>query len=156
MDNKYFKLGEAYGIMARALPQVIGTPAKVSSANIRPVVGLATGMHLLLTNRAMTPAIDRAIRDVLNDVDVDSLGTSVVTLEDQGYWINGFYSGSSKKPLNDGEYMAQARSAKELSQEDVATALGVTKSAVSQWESSARSIPKDKKALIEELLDIRF
>ena len=68
-DNTVKALGRAYGIMAAQLPNIIGTPCRVQTANQWPLRGLGEGMRYMISNRKLTPEVDRAIRDALDGVD---------------------------------------------------------------------------------------
>ena len=92
-DNTVKALGRAYGIMAAQLPNIIGTPCRVQMANQWPLRGLGEGMRYMISNRKLTPEVDRAIRDALDGVDDMDEDMQALPIVQRGVWELAYMQG---------------------------------------------------------------
>ena len=153
-DTAVKALGYVYGIMAAQLPNIVGTPYRVQTANQWPIRGLGEGMRYMISNRKLTPEIDRAIRDALDgvvDMDEDMQALPIVQ---QGVWELAYMQGRCALILSDGEYLRERLKARGLTMEQAAEACEVSKAAVHSWCAGIKPIPQARRELLAERLGI--
>ena len=153
-DTAVKALGYVYGIMAAQLPNIIGTPFRVQMANQWPLRGLGEGMRYMITNRRLTPEIDRAIRDALDSVDDMDEDMQALPIVQQGMWELAYMQGRCAPILSDGEYLRERLKAKGLTMEQAAEACEVSKAAVHSWCAGIKPIPQVRRELLAERLGI--
>lgn len=153
-DTAVKALGYVYGIMAAQLPNIIGTPFRVQMANQWPLRGLGEGMRYMITNRRLTPEIDRAIRDALDSVDDMDEDMQALPIVQQGMWEIAYMQGRCAPILSDGEYLRERLKAKGLTMEQAAEACEVSKAAVHSWCAGIKPIPQVRRELLAERLGI--
>ena len=153
-DNTVKALGRAYGIMAAQLPNIIGTPCRVQTANQWPLRGLGEGMRYMISNRKLTPEVDRAIRDALDGVDDMDEDMQALPIVQQGVWDLAYMQGRCAPILSDGEYLRERLKAKGLTMEQAAEACEVSKAAVHSWCAGIKPIPQARRELLAERLGI--
>lgn len=131
MDTKKqaYKLGQVYGLAAKYLPDVLGTPGKVTTAALTPLQAAGQAIMALHTNRAITPDIDVRLADIMQDVDPDF--PALADLDLQGAWWAGYYNAGKIEAQG----IAENRKAKGLSQAQLASAIGVLQKDISRWET---------------------
>ena len=151
-DTAVKALGYVYGIMAAQLPNIIGTPYRVQTANQWPLRGLGDGMRYMISNRKLTPEVDRAIRDALDGVDDMDEDMQVLPIVQQGMWELAYMQGRCAPTLSDGEYLRDQLKARGLTLEQAAEACEVSKAAVHSWCAGIKPIPQARR----ELLAARF
>ena len=153
-DNTVKALGRAYGIMAAQLPNIIGTPCRVQMANQWPLRGLGEGLRYMISNRKLTPEVDRAIRDALQGAEDITEDEHALPLNQQGMWELAYMQGRCAPILSDGEYLRERLKAKGLTMEQAAEACEVSKAAVHSWCAGIKPIPQARRELLSERLGI--
>ena len=153
-DNTVKALGRAYGIMAAQLPTIIGTPCRVQMANQWPLRGLGEGLRYMISNRKLTPEVDRAIRDALQGAEDITEDEHALPLNQQGMWELAYMQGRCAPILSDGEYLRERLKAKGLTMEQAAEACEVSKAAVHSWCAGIKPIPQARRELLSERLGI--
>ena len=153
-DTAVKALGYVYGIMAAQLPNIVGTTHRMQMANQWPLRGLGEGMRYMITNRRLTPEIDRAIRDALDSVDDMDEDMQALPIVQQGMWELAYMQGRCAPILSDGEYLRERLKAKGLTMEQAAEACEVSKAAVHSWCAGIKPIPQARRELLAERLGI--
>ena len=153
-DNTVKALGRAYGIMAAQLPSIIGRPWRVQMANQWPLRGLGEGLRYMISNRKLTPEVDRAIRDALQGAEDITEDEHALPLNQQGMWELAYMHGRCAPVLSDGEYLRDQLKAKGLTMEQAAEACEVSKAAVHSWCAGVKPIPQVRRDLLTERLGI--
>ena len=153
-DTAVKALGYVYGIMAAQLPNIVGTPHRMQMANQWPLRGLGEGMRYMITNRRLTPEIDRTIRDALDSVDDMNEDMQALPIVQQGMWELAYMQGRCAPILSDGEYLRERLKAKGLTMEQAAEACEVSKAAVHSWCAGIKPIPQARRELLAERLGI--
>ena len=153
-DTAVKALGYVYGIMAAQLPNIIGTPFRVQMANQWPLRGLGDGMRYMISNRKLTPEVDRAIRDALDGVDDMDEDMQALPIVQRGVWELAYMHGRCAPVLSDGEYLRDQLKAKGLTMEQAAEACEVSKAAVHSWCAGIKPIPPVRRELLAERLGI--
>lgn len=153
-DTAVKALGYVYGIMAAQLPNIIGTPYRVQTANQWPLRGLGEGMRYMIANRRLTPEVDRAIRDALDGVDDMDEDMQALPIVQQGMWELAYMQGRCAPILSDGEYLRERLKARGLTMEQAAEACEVSKAAVHSWCAGIKPIPQARRKLLAERLGI--
>lgn len=147
-DTAVRALGYVYGIMAAQLPNIIGTPCRVQMANQWPLRGLGEGMRYMISNRKLTPEVDRAIRDALDGVDDMDEDMQALPIVQQGVWDLAYMQGRCAPVLSDGEYLRGQLKARGLTLEQAAEACEVSKAAVHSWCAGVKPIPHARRELL--------
>lgn len=147
-DTAVKALGYVYGIMAAQLPNIIGTPYRVQTANQWPLRGLGEGMRYMIANRKLTPEVDRAIRDALQGVEDITEDVHALPLNQQGMWELAYMRGRCAPVLSDGEYLRDQLKARNLTLEQAAEACEVSKAAVHSWCAGVKPIPQARRELL--------
>ena len=153
-DTAVRALGYVYGIMAAQLPNIIGTRHRVQMANQWPVRGRGEGWRYMISNRKLTPEVDRAIRDALDGVDDMDEDMQALPIVQQGMWELAYMQGRCAPILSDGEYLRERLKAKGLTMEQAAEACEVSKAAVHSWCAGIKPIPQVRRELLAERLGI--
>ena len=153
-DTAVKALGYVYGIMAAQLPNIIGTPFRVQMANQWPLRGLGDGMRYMISNRKLTPEVDRAIRDALDGVDDMDEDMQALPIVQRGMWELAYMQGRCAPVLSDGEYLRDQLKAKGLTMEQAAEACAVSNAAVHSWCAGIKPIPQARRELLAERLGI--
>lgn len=153
-DTAVKALGYVYGIMAAQLPNIIGTPCRVQTANQWPLRGLGEGLRYMISNRKLTPEVDRAIRDALQGTEDITEDDHALPLSQQGIWELAYMQGRCAPVLSDGEYLRDQLKAKGLTMEQAAEACEVSKAAVHSWCAGIKPIPQVRRELLAERLGI--
>lgn len=123
-------LGKIYGLAERALPKILGDPDKKVAASESPINSLAEIMRLLLTKKALSDELDKDIRELLDDVDVDT--PEHIDQGSQALWWIGYYS---MRHTDFDHGIAAMRRRKGMTQAKLAAAVGTNQRAVSRWET---------------------
>lgn len=116
------------------------------------VISAANNLHLL------TPDIDAQIAEALAEISnieppMEKGVEKRRPIEIQGSWQLGYYAGKSKRPLAGAEFdIAAARKAKNMTQSQLAEAMGVDQALVSRWENGKVSPNKENLAKLKEIL----
>lgn len=153
-DTAVKALGYVYGIMAAQLPNIVGTPHRVQMANQWPLRGLGEGLRYMITNRRLTPEVDRAIRDALQGAEDIAEDAHALPLNQQGMWELAYMHGRCAPVLSDGEYLRDQLKARDLTLEQAAEACEVSKAAVHSWCAGIKPIPQARRELLAERLGI--
>ena len=153
-DTAVKALGYVYGIMAAQLPNIIGTPCRVQMANQWPLRGLGEGLRYMISNRKLTPEVDRAMRDALQGAEDITEDEHALPLNQQGMWELAYMQGRCAPILSDGEYLRERLKAKGLTMEQAAEACEVSKAAVHSWCAGIKPIPQVRRELLAERLGI--
>lgn len=147
-------LGYVYGIMAAQLPHIVGAPHRVQMANQWPLRGLGEGLRYMITNRRLTPEVDRAIRDALQGAEDIAEDAHALPLNQQGMWELAYMHGRCAPVLSDGEYLRDQIKARGLTLEQAAEACEVSKAAVHSWCAGIKPIPQARRELLAKRLGI--
>lgn len=147
-DTAVKALGYVYGIMAAQLPNIVGTPHRVQMANQWPLRGLGEGLRYMITNRRLTPEVDRAIRDALQGAEDIAEDAHALPLNQQGMWELAYMHGRCAPVLSDGEYLRDQLKTRNLTLEQAAEACEVSKAAVHSWCAGVKPIPQARRELL--------
>lgn len=152
----FYILGRAYGFLHQLMPDKLGVGQKIDLACVSPTVSFATSTATAHKNRIMLEDISYIYSIILNDVNVELMEElpNNPNLEEQGQWMSGFYSGGRLHALRGGKLLAQERNRKNLTQEQLATRLGISALQLSIWENNFRSVPVNFYQKIYETLFI--
>ncbi len=148
-----YVLGWVFGAIIRASnDQYIGGP--IEWAAQRPFTGMGKIITAAHQNRLLTKELDEQVAEALAEIDqCPDEKEQVQSLENQGSWQLGYYAGKSGRPLaNETFDIAAARKQKNLTQIQLADAVGVTQALVSRWETGKVSPNKEHLQKIREVL----
>ena len=124
------------------------------SSAARALISAVRPLRYMISNRKLTPEIDRAIRDALDGVDDMDEDMQALPIVQQGMWELAYMQGRCAPILSDGEYLRERLKAKGLTMEQAAEACEVSKAAVHSWCAGIKPIPQARRELLAERLGI--
>ena len=124
------------------------------SSAARALISAVSPLRYMISNRKLTPEIDRAIRDALDGVDDMDEDMQALPIVQQGMWELAYMQGRCAPILSDGEYLRERLKAKGLTMEQAAEACEVSKAAVHSWCAGIKPIPQVRRELLAERLGI--
>lgn len=153
-----YVFGWIYGRWAVELSQKKHIEKDAKLAAMRPYAGFASMSILIHENGLATNDLEMEVAYATTEIDsidakYDGNGIEAVQpLDNQSSWYLGYYAGYGKKPLNPPEYNVKLkRTAKGMTQAQLAEALGTDQATVSRWENGTKPNDESLKKLKEVL-----
>lgn len=143
-EYEAYALGYVYGTCERQFSGAGVTFGSGVNAGMRPFSSMAEAVRRLHDEDLDRPGVNARIQEALEWVESlperDGALERVIPLTLQGSWDIGRTHGRAGVPMTE-PTVRQLRQRAGMTQADLATALGVTQSAVSQWESGSAPAP---------------
>lgn len=155
LEMQFKKLGTVYRIlMDAARPEKGANQSELDGAPRRPMAYLGQAFSLAMKLHVITPAMDKRISKLLNDVNVDDIASikqDQVPMELQGAFLIGYDCGSPYLSK-----IARYRSDAGLTQTKLAEKIGKSQNDISRWERGDVKPGIDNLKLLADALECKI
>lgn len=153
-NHEAFVFGWVYGYLCRKMMKDIESFDTVAPY---PFTSNAKIIQEAMNEKVLTKDVDKKIAEALNEIeqiepDMDGGSEKHQPVQTQGSWMLGYYRGIGGGDFRQAFDIAAKRKAKNMTQSDLAEAMGVDQAVISRWESGQVTPNEENMEKLKELL----